>query len=152
MPILKIKDAEGNIQEILAIRGEPGVQGEKGPQGEVGAAGKDGKDGKGITGVHIDDYGELSIEYSSGDTQSAGKVVPKKGEDYYTEEDKDNLLIEITNTITPDDIGAVPTVDLSARVSYSIREELRDGGGELVEAINAVTQAYVDEAILGGAW
>lgn len=35
MAILKIKDAAGNVHEILALRGEKGEQGEQGPSGYV---------------------------------------------------------------------------------------------------------------------
>lgn len=34
MAILKIKDAEGNVQEILAIKGEDGKDGKDGANGE----------------------------------------------------------------------------------------------------------------------
>lgn len=36
MAILKIKDADGNVQEILAIKGEKGDKGDKGEKGEKG--------------------------------------------------------------------------------------------------------------------
>jgi hypothetical protein len=48
MAILKIRDADGNVQEILAIKGE------KGDDGAQGADGKDGADGK--TPVLGEDY------------------------------------------------------------------------------------------------
>lgn len=51
MSILKIRDADGNMQEILAIRGEPGKDGVDGKDGEPG---KDGADG--YTPVRGTDY------------------------------------------------------------------------------------------------
>ncbi len=41
--ILRIRDSNGNVQEILAIRGEDGKDGK---DGAAGANGRDGVDGK----------------------------------------------------------------------------------------------------------
>lgn len=41
MAILKIKDANGNVQEILAIKGEDGKDGQPGKDGVDGQPGKD---------------------------------------------------------------------------------------------------------------
>ena len=45
MAILKIRDADGNVQEILAIKGEDGKDGTDGKDGLNGMDGTNGKDG-----------------------------------------------------------------------------------------------------------
>lgn len=54
MSILKIRDADGNVQEILAIKGERGYPGERGEKGDPGEKGDKGD--KGDTGATGNDY------------------------------------------------------------------------------------------------
>lgn len=45
MAILKIRDSDGTVQEILALKGDKGDKGEKGDKGDTGATGAKGADG-----------------------------------------------------------------------------------------------------------
>lgn len=69
MAILKIKNANGEFENVPAIIG---ATGEQGVQGTVGANGKDGKDGI---------NGKDGVDGKDGYT-------PVLGVDYWTEEDK----------------------------------------------------------------
>lgn len=83
--VLKVRNELGDWVDIPAIVGEKGEKGDKGDSGEPGKDGQPGKDGK--DGVD-------------------GKT-PVKGEDYYTEADK----VEMVNMV----IAALPNGD---EVSY----------------------------------
>ena len=54
--ILKVRDGQGNEQEILAMRGPKGLKGdtgERGPKGDTGAKGEQGEPGTNGTQVII---------------------------------------------------------------------------------------------------
>ena len=70
--------------------------------------GKDGKDGISVTNAFIDDVGELAIEYSDGGSVCVGQVVPRKGEDYYTDEEKAELVEEISGVVKDELVEAAP--------------------------------------------
>ena len=75
MAILKIKNANGEFENVPAIIG---AKGEQGTQGTVGANGKDGKDGlNGKDGIN----GKDGVDGKDGHT-------PVLGVDYWTENDK----------------------------------------------------------------
>lgn len=44
MSILKIRDSDGNVQEVLVIKGDKGEKGDIGDTGATGAKGADGTD------------------------------------------------------------------------------------------------------------
>ena len=61
------------------------------------------EDGVSITDVSIDNNKHLICTMSNGDTIDAGEVpvyIPQKGVDYYTEEDKEELVSEIKEEIS----------------------------------------------------
>ena len=64
MAILKIRDAEGNVQEILAIKGKDGTNG------------KDGKDGVNyvLTDADKQEIAEMVAEIVQGNIPSAEEV------------------------------------------------------------------------------
>jgi len=55
-----------------------GAQGEKGDPGEKG---KDGKDGIGISSLEINEFGQLLVTYTSGETKNLGFVAGESGKD-----------------------------------------------------------------------
>ena len=100
MAILRIRNEKGEMQEVLAIRGEAGKDGYtpiKGVDyfdGERGADGKQGEKGAdGYTPIKGVDY----FDGKDGKQGEAGKdgYTPVKGVDYYTEADKQELINEI---------------------------------------------------------
>lgn len=76
-----------------------------------------GKDGNGISDISIDGNGDLIIKRTDGDDIDAGQVVPQKGKDYYTSKEKAELVEEITNSVTPEQIGAA-TQDEIRQLAY----------------------------------
>jgi hypothetical protein len=82
MAILKIKNANGEFENVPAIIG---ATGEQGIQGTVGANGKDGKDG-----VHIEgDINNLTAEVIASAMKNAGDIFLGKTtlhcENYYAD-------------------------------------------------------------------
>ena len=51
-----------------------------------------GTPGRGISRAQINDNGELVLIYTDGTNDVVGKVVPQKGIDYYTSEDKTEII------------------------------------------------------------
>lgn len=100
--ILRIKDAEGNWQDINAIQGAQGIQGipgERGPQGEQGPVGPQGPKGdkgdKGADGTMI--FEDLTDEQRAslkGDKGDVGPMGPK-GDAYNLTPDDINTIAEI---------------------------------------------------------
>lgn len=83
--ILRIKDAEGNWQEIEAIRGPKGDKGDTGEQGPKGADGT----------MKFEDLTEEQRATLKGDKGDIGPVGPKGDAYVITDEDK----IEIGNMV-----------------------------------------------------
>ena len=69
MSIIKIRDANGKVYEIMALRGEPGPQGPKGDKGSTGEPGAQG--------------------YS-----------PIRGTDYWTEDDKNEIVNQVLSLLS----------------------------------------------------
>ena len=91
MAILKIRDADGNVQEILAIRGKDGKNG------------VDGKDG--YTPVKGGDY----FDGVNGKDGAAGKDgVDGKDGDAYVLTDADKAEIAAMVSLTAKQVGALP--------------------------------------------
>lgn len=91
MAILKIKDANGNVIDIPAIRGpqgEPGKDGAQGPQGEKGDKGEQGIQGE---------KGETGATGATGPKGEDGKT-PVKGIDYWTAADKQEIINELNTS------------------------------------------------------
>ncbi|MBQ1826704.1 MAG: fibronectin type III domain-containing protein [Erysipelotrichaceae bacterium] len=63
-----------NVGSITGKDGKNGLDGADGADGKDGTDGKDGKDGAGITGVKIDDDGNLIVTLSDGTAINAGNV------------------------------------------------------------------------------
>lgn len=80
MAILKVKDKDGNIVDIPAIRGPQGPQGEVGPQGEQGLTGPTGPQGpkgdRGPQGIQ-GEVGPQGPQGPKGDTGPQGPVGPQ---------------------------------------------------------------------------
>ena len=76
MSILRIRDENGEIQEIMALAGPQGPRGEQGPKGDKGEPGANGKDGK----------------------------TPIKGFDYFTEDDKTEIAEQAADLVDVPDI------------------------------------------------
>lgn len=84
MAIIKIKDENGTVHEILALRG---------PQGEKGADGT-------MTFADLTEEQKASLKGDKGDTGATGPAgadgedgyTPVKGTDYFTEEDKADMV------------------------------------------------------------
>jgi hypothetical protein len=76
MAILKIRDANGNVQEIIAIKGKDGKDGENGKDGINGIDGKDGVDGKDyvLTDADKQEIAEIVAEMIKNDIPSAEGV------------------------------------------------------------------------------
>lgn len=68
-------------QGIQGVQGVTGEQGPQGPAGKDGVNGKDGADGVGISATTINANGELVITYTTGQSNTIGKVVGVDGED-----------------------------------------------------------------------
>ena len=93
MSILKIRDEDGKIIEIPILKGD---------KGDTGASGSNGKDGTSVTVKSVSestaDGGSNVVTFSDGKTltvkngskgsKGVDGYTPKKGVDYYTEEDK----------------------------------------------------------------
>ena len=73
---LEITLTNGTTLNLGNIKGE---KGDKGDTGAAGVAGADGKDGIGITETSINEFGELILTYSDGETMNLGKVVGEDG-------------------------------------------------------------------------
>lgn len=59
-------------------------------------------DGVSIVGAYIDNYRHLICDLSDGSSVDAGEVpmyIPQKGVDYYTEQEKDELVQEVTDEV-----------------------------------------------------
>ena len=99
---LSTSELDNAIDQALLKAKESGeFKGEKGEQGEQGVAGKDGKDGtKGEKGDKGDkgDRGEQGIQGIQGEKGTDG-YTPQKGVDYFTDDDKQELIAELTPTI-----------------------------------------------------
>ena len=63
-----------------------------------------GEDGRSVTNAFILDSGELVIEFSDDEGLILDKVVPVKGTDYFTEDDKTELVEEVTALVNSDGI------------------------------------------------
>lgn len=100
MAIIKIRDADGNVQEVLAIKGEPGKD---------GANGKDGVDGKDYVLTEADKQ-EIANMISSGMVS----VVDTEAVDAHIA-DKNN-----PHNVTCEQIGAVTQTELNAAVTTAL--------------------------------
>ena len=124
MSILKIRDADGNEQEVLAIRGEPGHTPERGTDywteadkeqiindviaelpGGGGSGGGGGADGfspiatvtqtdSGATITITDKNGTTTATVTNGKDGADG-YSPVKGTDYWTEADKAEMVADV---------------------------------------------------------
>jgi hypothetical protein len=183
MPILKIKDAEGNIQEILAIKGDPGAQGEKGPQGEVGPKGDPGENyiltekdkreiasmiepgsggGDGFSPIatvteHVggafisitDKNGTTTANVRNGEDGEDGfspvvEVIPNYGDSVHSSTVKITDRNGTHTFVVSDGVNGLDGHTPIKGEDYYTEKEKSD----LVEEI----KSYVDEQILGGAW
>ena len=106
MSIIKIRDQDGNITEILALRGERGEKGEDGKVGEPGVPGPKG------------DTGEKGEKGEAGYT-------PVVGKDYYTQEEKEQLVAEILKeaTFETDDTLILENGVLSVNTADVVEED-----------------------------
>lgn len=104
---LVINYSDGTSDTLGKVVGENGKDGTNGLNGENG---QDGVDGVGVTRTEINAEGELVITYSNGISEILGTVVgadgqngsdgkdgtdghtPRKGTDYFTEDDKQELV------------------------------------------------------------
>lgn len=100
MAILKIKDADGNVQEILAIKGEKGEKGEKGDIGD-----------KGDSYVLTEEDKQEIAGMVSGDG-SGGSDADLSN--YYTKEETDSAI--------SDAVGDIDTSDIDLSHYYTIDE------------------------------
>lgn len=61
------------------------------------------EDGVSITDVTIDENNHIICTMSNGTTEDAGEVpmyIPQKGKDYYTEEDKKEIVADVTESVS----------------------------------------------------
>lgn len=61
------------------------------------------ENGISITDVQIDENNHLICTLSDGTTDDAGEIpmyIPQKGKDYYTEEDKQEIIADVTESIS----------------------------------------------------
>ena len=99
-------------EQLLLLKGEQGKQGERGFQGARGPQGMQGEKGdKGEQGYQ----GPIGPKGAKGDKGDKGDrgvdgYSPKKGVDYYTDTEKENLVREITNTVNKDINNALDTI------------------------------------------
>ncbi len=54
---------------------------------------------RGIKAAEIDDNGHLIFTLTDNSTADIGKIVPEKGTDYFTEDDKDELIQRVLDEI-----------------------------------------------------
>ena len=70
-----------NIGGGLAAKGSDGADGRDGTNGTNGKDGKNGKDGTSVTGVNVNEKGELIVSFSDGKATNVGKIVGTAGLD-----------------------------------------------------------------------
>lgn len=105
------------------VDGKDGKDGAPGPQGPQGIPGKDGAQGpKGDKGDK-GDRGEPGVNGTNGTNGTNGKdgKTPVKGVDYYTDAEKQDLIAEITESVTGD-------IDVALDNIIAIQNELIGGG------------------------
>lgn len=103
IPILTVRDADGNITTVPAIRGE------KGEPGKDGAAGKDGVNGTSVTVASVKessaDGGENIITFSDGKTvtirNGSKGSAGTNGNDYVLSEADKTDIAEIVLGLLP---------------------------------------------------
>ena len=107
--IITVTDKDGTTTATIES-GAPGKDGEAGPAGPAGPAGADGKDGQ---------------DGADGAPGADGKT-PVKGEDYFTDADKQEMVEAVLDAMPEDPVAT--KVDLSAYESSGIiKETFGDG-------------------------
>ena len=158
MPVLRVKNQDDTWSEIPAIVGPQGPQGGIGPQGPQGPKGEDG------TGVNI--LGSYGTEEELNAAQPAGNI----GESYLV---NGYLYVWSATANKWENVGNIqgpagpqgPQGEQGIQGPQGDKGDKGDAGpaGEAgytpvrgtdywTDADKAEIQAYVDEAILGGAW
>ena len=160
MSVLKIKDlATGLWQEINTIMGPQGPEGPQGPKGETGPAGPKGDKGdkgdagergpQGIQGLQgaQGPQGPQGIQGPIGQTGAQGEqgpagpagengITPVKGVDYFTSEDKaemladyytkneiNDLISNLTGGISFQIVETLPTENIDTNIIYLVLKE-----------------------------
>ena len=88
--VITITDKDGTTTAVV-VNGKNGIDGKSGTDGLPGSPGQDGKDG---------------IDGKDGDPGIDG-YTPVKGQDYWTSADKAEIVLEVRQKLTPEEIGAV---------------------------------------------
>lgn len=121
-------------QGSIGPKGEQGPVGPQGPAGETGPAGKDGKDG---------DPGKQGPKGEAGYT-------PVKGTDYFTSEDKSEIVLNIKDELAEDLNKLVPNTRTIANLSLTnniTAEELKKALGNIPvrQADTQITSDFAGE-------
>lgn len=117
------------LESLRGKDGRDGVDGKEGPQGIPGESGKDGAAGP------QGEPGKDGVDGKDGRT-------PVKGEDYFTEEDKAELISEVISQIPPcegggsisdiDQIKALIETDMLPAIHTSDNKILTDENGKII--------------------
>ena len=176
--VLTVTSASGSSSaDLKGEKGEKGDSGEQGPQGEKGDKGDSGEQGpqgekgdKGDTGEQgpqgekgdKGDAGEQGIQGEkgekgdTGDTGSPGKdgadgYTPQKGVDYWTEEEKTEIVQAVVDSIKVEYPEAhVIYGDVDSENNIVIYGELADGTYTLKYELEDGTTTEIGELVLGG--
>ena len=141
MSVLYVKDNQGNITQIRTIRGEKGI------------------DGLGISAAEINENGELVLTYTNGNIVNLGTVAgsdgytPVKGTDYWTEEDKAEIVKKVTEVSVArnqgaENVGKILVVDTDGNLTLT---DMPEGGqtltaGEGIRIENGIISLALENA------
>ena len=148
MTILRVKDENGNIIPIPAIKGDKGDPGTPGKDGKDGAPGKDGSIGAdgfspSVTVTQTESGAIITVTDKDGTTTAtiergapgkdgqdgadgADGKTPVKGEDYFTDADKKEMVEAVLDAMP--EYSVATEIDLSAYESEGkIVETFADG-------------------------
>jgi hypothetical protein len=154
---------DGEWVFLGTYKGEQGPQGYPGAKGDKGDKGDKGEDGVGIKNLYMDEspYGEywLFVDYTDGTTYSYsipkpqdGKT-PIKGVDYWTEEDKAEIIAEIPSGGggTWETIADITIPDGFASYSYTITSATYPDMAKITDFYIAMTVPKQSDGAISGA-
>lgn len=113
-------EAQGYVDTGICAEGVKGEPGQKGDKGDPGTPGEKGD--QGIPGIQ----GEKGEPGEKGEKGDKGDV-PVKGVDYYTEEDKDEIINDVTEVISKNELELIASGVTTEEVNSIIISKDNDG-------------------------